>query len=92
MVFLMCKDTCTNDNLILLRCWSRDMSQLNVVVIFMLCAMQEGEVAEQGTHSELIALQGIYADMWSQQELGARGEATSSSERSSTEELQQQKA
>lgn len=47
--------------------------------------MQEGEVAEQGTHAELIAHQGIYADMWSQQELGAKGESAGSSEQGSVE-------
>ncbi len=51
--------------------------------------MQEGEVAEQGTHSELLAHQGIYADMWSQQEIGAKGESGSGSEQSSAGELKE---
>lgn len=52
--------------------------------------LQEGEVAEQGTHAELLAHQGIYADMWSQQELGAKAESTNSSERSSSAEEENQ--
>ena len=47
--------------------------------------LQEGQVAEQGTHAELLAHQGIYAEMWSQQELGAKAEASSSSEQDSLE-------
>ena len=30
--------------------------------------LKEGEVAEQGTHTELIAQKGVYAQMWAQQQ------------------------
>ncbi len=30
--------------------------------------LQAGEVAERGTHTELLALNGVYADMWARQQ------------------------
>lgn len=34
----------------------------------MIIVLQHGEVVEQGTHDELLAHNGLYADMWRQQE------------------------
>jgi ATP-binding cassette subfamily B protein len=34
-------------------------------------ALRDGQVAEMGTHSELLAKNGLYAELWSQQELEA---------------------
>jgi len=33
--------------------------------------VQEGRVVEQGQHSELLEQQGLYAQMWNQQEFGS---------------------
>jgi hypothetical protein len=33
--------------------------------------VQEGRVVEQGQHSELLEHQGVYAQMWNQQEFGS---------------------
>jgi len=39
-----------------------------VVEADLIIVLREGMVVEQGTHEELLALDGLYADMWNQQE------------------------
>lgn len=36
-----------------------------------LVPVQEGTVAEQGTHSELMTAQGLYHELWTKQEVGS---------------------
>jgi ABC-type multidrug transport system fused ATPase/permease subunit len=43
----------------------------NLIVV-----MQQGEIIERGTHQELLALNGHYADLWNQQMMGITREAT----------------
>lgn len=36
-----------------------------------LLLLQEGRVAEQGSHAQLMELRGLYYDLWSKQEAGS---------------------
>ncbi len=35
-------------------------------------SLQEGEVVERGSHAQLVALRGLYAEMWARQAEAAR--------------------
>lgn len=37
--------------------------------------MDQGQVVEQGSHAELLALNGVYASMWQQQQQQQNGDS-----------------
>jgi ABC-type transport system involved in Fe-S cluster assembly fused permease/ATPase subunit len=44
-----------------------------------ICVMRDGEVAEVGTHSDLLAQEGLYSDMWTRQQEAAAIDSVSGS-------------